>query len=95
MFVRAERHYGDDLAEVHLVEVDSKTVDELQSFIETGRCSPGLFEKLKNMAPRITPLVPVDHALANTELRECICAAYVIESGRSIEIAAKFCQQLK
>jgi hypothetical protein len=95
MFVRAERLYGDDLAEVHLVEVDSRTVDELQSFVETGQCTLSLFAILRGMAPRITPIVPVEDALLDRELRECICAAYLIEFGHPIEIVAKFRQQLK
>lgn len=95
MLVRAERHYGDELAEVHLIEIDAKTVDELQTFIETGQCNSGIMDKLITMAPRVVPLMSADESLANAELRECICTVYVIETGHPIEISAKFRQQLK
>jgi hypothetical protein len=95
MFVRAERLYGDELSEVHVLKVDSFVVDELRSFVETGKCNNTVFEQLKSMAPRITPLVSPEESFGNAELRECLCAAYIIENGEPIEIAAKFTQQLK
>jgi len=47
------------------------------------------------MASRVVPLVPVGDALANFELRECLSAAFVIETGSPVGVAATFQQQLK
>jgi hypothetical protein len=95
MFVRAERLYGDELSEVHLMEVDSCIIDELKSFVEIGECNNALFEQLKRMMPRIAPLISSEDLLNNTEIRECLCAAYIIEEGKPVVITAKFTQQLK
>jgi hypothetical protein len=95
MIVRAERRYGDELTEVHFLEVDPITVDDLKSFVDSGRCSVELLGKLTRMASRVVPLVPVGDALANFELRECLSAAFVIETGSPVGVAATFQQQLK
>jgi hypothetical protein len=46
LIVRAERRYGDELTEVHFLEVDPVTVNDLQSFVDAGRCSFELLGKL-------------------------------------------------
>jgi hypothetical protein len=77
------------------MEVDSCILGQLKSFVETGLCNDGIFEKLRILAPRISPLVSFEDSLNNTEIRECLCAAYIIETGKPVVITATFRQQLK
>jgi hypothetical protein len=77
------------------LEVDPVTVNDLQSFVDSGLCSFELLEKLKAMALQVVPIMPVEDALANPELRECISVVFVIETGLPVRVAAKFQQQLK
>jgi hypothetical protein len=86
---------GDKLTEVYFLEVVPITVNELQLFVDSGRCNFELLEKLKAMALQVVPIMPVEDALANPELRECISAAFVIEAGLPVKVAARFQQQLK
>jgi hypothetical protein len=90
LIVWAKRRYGDELTEVHFSEVDPVTVNDLRSFVDLGRCSFELLGKLKATALQGVPIMPVEDALANPELRECVSAALVIESGLPVKVVARF-----
>lgn len=95
MLVRVERYYGDELSEVHLVDVDLSILQELMSFVETSQCNIELHTALRSMAPRVAPVVNPANIFDTHELRECFCSAYLIETGRPVNVSARFQQQLK
>jgi hypothetical protein len=95
VLVQVDFRNGDEIVEVYLRKLDRRTLVELQSFIETGDCAFDILGALAALRPLVAPGAHPDHAFANRDVRESVCAAFVCDAGERCNVQARFSRQLK